>query len=131
MASPGPEPTLAKIADALATHEAADGTLQAGVAVQLRNERGWDGRLVDLLEVLAEDDQSSATASSTGSSTVPTGLPRRIQGQLAGGWRSDRLALTAHDEVILRGVHQVLAADDPAQASRPEGGSADTVTRSG
>jgi hypothetical protein len=174
----GPEPTLEEIADALATHVAANGTLRAGVAVQLRKERGWHGRLVDVLEVVTEDDermgylagghkpdevtswlplwadapfsleQIRAIVSSAGWDPEPfvvivrhglldrlvhrpDGSPRRIQGELAGGWLSDRFALTADDDVILREVRRVLAEDDLAQASRPEEGPADTVTRSG
>jgi alcohol dehydrogenase len=40
----------------------------------------------------------------------PDGSPRRIRGELAGGWASDQLALASDDEV-LRQVREVLDAD--------------------
>lgn len=49
------EPTLDEIADALTQHVADDGMLRAGVAAELAAERGWHGRLIDVLGVLTED----------------------------------------------------------------------------
>jgi len=46
----------------------------------------------------------------------PDGSPRRIQGELAGGWASDELAL-ADDEEVLRRARQAI--DDDAAASPP------------
>jgi hypothetical protein len=40
----------------------------------------------------------------------PDGTPRRVRGELAGGWLSDRFAL-ADDEEILREVHALLEND--------------------
>ena len=49
------EPTLEELADALAHHVAANGTLRPGVAAQLVAEHGWHGRLIDVLGILTED----------------------------------------------------------------------------
>lgn len=49
------EPTLDDLADALAHHVAANGALRPGVAVQIAAEKGWQGRLMDVLEVFTED----------------------------------------------------------------------------
>ncbi len=49
------EPSLEELADALAHHVRANGAVQPGVAAELAHERGWHGRLIDVLEVLTED----------------------------------------------------------------------------
>jgi hypothetical protein len=50
-----PEPTLDQVADALADHLAANGSVRPGVAAELVAEKGWHGRLVEVLGVLTED----------------------------------------------------------------------------
>jgi hypothetical protein len=49
------DPSLEQLADALADHTAADGTVRPGVAAELVAETGWHGRLVDVLAVLTDD----------------------------------------------------------------------------
>lgn len=49
------EPTLDDIAVALAHHVATNGALALGVAAQIAAEKGWHGRLMDVLGVLTED----------------------------------------------------------------------------
>lgn len=49
------EPTLDELSDALERHVAKNGTLRPGVAKEIANERGWGGRLMDVLAVLTED----------------------------------------------------------------------------
>ncbi|MHB1554771.1 MAG: hypothetical protein ACYCSX_16305 [Acidimicrobiales bacterium] len=49
------EPTLEELAEALAHHVAANGTLRPGVGAQLVAENGWHGRLMDVLGILTED----------------------------------------------------------------------------
>lgn len=49
------EPSLAEVADALAHHVRANGAVRPGVAAELAAEKGWHGRLIDILEVLTED----------------------------------------------------------------------------
>ena len=49
------EPTLEELSDALAHHVAANGAVRAGVAAELAAERGWHGRLIDVLAVLTDD----------------------------------------------------------------------------
>ena len=49
------EPTLEELAEALAHHVAANGTVRPGVAAQLVAEKGWHGRLIDVLGILTED----------------------------------------------------------------------------
>ncbi len=49
------EPSLGEVADALAHHVRANGAVQPGVAAELAAERGWHGRLIDVLGVLTED----------------------------------------------------------------------------
>jgi hypothetical protein len=49
------EPTLLELTEALAHHVAANGAVRPGVARELRAEKGWRGRLLDVLDVLTED----------------------------------------------------------------------------
>ena len=49
------EPSLEELAEALADHVAANGTVRPGVAAQLVAEKGWHGRLIDVLGILTED----------------------------------------------------------------------------
>jgi hypothetical protein len=49
------EPSLEEVADALAHHVRANGAVQPGVAAELAHERGWHGRLIEVLGVLTED----------------------------------------------------------------------------
>ncbi|MDA8286551.1 MAG: hypothetical protein M0Z42_25375 [Actinomycetota bacterium] len=48
----------------------------------------------------------------------PDGSPRRVLGELAGGWASDQLAL-ADDEEVLRQVRPLL--EDDVSSPRPQG----------
>lgn len=143
-----------QLAQALEERVGRDGAVPAGVAALLHRERGWRGRLMEVLEVLTEDTQTMAylaggrrpdevmtwlapwvecplsldqirlVVSLRGWDPEPfvvlaraglletvlltsDGLPRKIRGELAGGWVSDELAL-ADDEEVLRQVRQVL-----------------------
>ena len=49
------QPTLEELAYALAHHVAANGAVRPGVADELKVEKGWHGRLIDVLGVLTED----------------------------------------------------------------------------
>lgn len=49
------EPSLEDVADALARHVEANGAVRPGVAAELRAEKGWHGRLMDVLAVLTDD----------------------------------------------------------------------------
>jgi hypothetical protein len=49
------EPSLEELAEALAHHVAANGTVRPGVGDQLVAEHGWHGRLIDVLGILTED----------------------------------------------------------------------------
>ncbi|MDA8312912.1 MAG: hypothetical protein M0Z46_20315 [Actinomycetota bacterium] len=49
------EPTIEELTDALAHHVAANGAVRPGVARELEAEKGWHGRLIDVLDVLTED----------------------------------------------------------------------------
>ena len=51
----GNEPTLEELAEALAQHVVANGTIRPGVAAKLVAENGWHGRLIDVLGILTED----------------------------------------------------------------------------
>lgn len=157
----GRAPDVAEVAEAVAAHVNPDGSVPAGIGPLLREERGWSGRIMDVLSVLTETtetmgyliggrrrdeletwlaiwtdcplsvDQIRMVTTARGWDpdpfvtldragllerllVAPDGSPRRIDGELAGGWVSDELAL-ADDEEILRRVHQIL---DPA----PEAG---------
>jgi hypothetical protein len=54
---------------------------------------------------------------------LPDGSPRRIRGELAGGWASDELAL-AGDEEVLRRVTEIIGDNPPASKTDREVGSA-------
>ena len=49
------EPTLAEVAEALALLAGEEGAVPAGAARRIAAERGWHGRLIDVLDVLTED----------------------------------------------------------------------------
>jgi hypothetical protein len=49
------QPALDEVAEALAHHVAANGAVRPGVAAELASEKGWHGRLIDVLGVLTED----------------------------------------------------------------------------
>lgn len=51
----GSQPTLEQLAQELARHVRANGALRPGVAGELAAEKGWHGRLMDVLGVLTED----------------------------------------------------------------------------
>jgi hypothetical protein len=51
------EPSLEQIADALAHHVSSKGAVRPGVAAMLAAEKGWHGRLMDVLGVLTEDTE--------------------------------------------------------------------------
>jgi hypothetical protein len=165
------EPSLADLAQALGCVADADGVVPAGVAGRLRQDYGWGGRLVDVLEVMTEnfetmgylaggqradevvtwlvpwadsplsleeirlvvasggwDPEPFAVIARAGLLEkllrLPDGTPRRIRGELAGGWVSDELAL-AEDDEILRRVRQVIDDDaaSPPAAAGPAGSS--------
>lgn len=48
------EPTVEEIAAALGDHVAANGAVLPGVAGELSEERGWQGRLIEILGALTE-----------------------------------------------------------------------------
>jgi hypothetical protein len=53
--STGPQPTLEQLAQELARRVRPNGALRPGVAGELTAEKGWHGRLMDVLGVLTED----------------------------------------------------------------------------
>ncbi|HET9076246.1 MAG TPA: hypothetical protein VFN68_04895 [Acidimicrobiales bacterium] len=67
----GSEPTLAELAGAVAQHVGVNGGVRPGVAAELAAEKGWYGRLMDVLGILTED--------------------RARMGYLAGGIRPDEV----------------------------------------
>lgn len=156
----GHEPDVAEVAEAVTTHINPDGSVPAGIGRLLADERGWSGRIIDVLTVLTEStetmgyliggrrqdelatwlsiwtecplsvEQIKMVTSARGWDpdpfvilaragllerllVAPDGTPRRIHGELAGGWVSDELAL-ADDEEILGRVRQVV--DSPPEA---------------
>ena len=48
-------PSLEELSEALAAHAGVDGLLWSGVAAALAKERGWTGRVMEVLAVLTED----------------------------------------------------------------------------
>lgn len=158
------QPDVTEVAGAVAAHVNPDGSVPAGIGRLLRDERGWSGRVIDVLTVLTDstetmgyliggrrqdelatwlsiwtdcplsveqikmvttargwDPDPFVTLAGAGLLerllVAPDGSPRRIDGELAGGWVSDELAL-ADDEEILRRVRQIL--DAPPEAGRSE-----------
>jgi len=96
-AVPGQEryhPTPAELAEALASRTSPSGAVPAGIARQLEEEKGWGGRVLEVLEVLTGDV--------------------RTMGYLAGGRRPDEvetwLAVWVESPLSLEEIRMVVPA---------------------
>ena len=154
------QPGSAELAEAIAAHVNPDGSVPSGVARTLAEEKGWSGRVIDVLQLLTNNtetmgylaggrkpdevatwlaiwvdsplslQQIELVTTARGWDpdpfvvlaragllqrllVAPDGTLRRIDGELAGGWVSDELAL-ASDEEILRRVRAVIDASPEA-----------------
>lgn len=165
-ATPVTEPELDEVARALDAHAGPNDAVRPGVAARIAAERGWGGRLMDVLGILTEDAErmgylaggrkpgevmtwlalwadSPLTVGDIRAVVAcggwdpepfvpvvraglldqllhgPSGGPRRVHGELAGGWLSDQFAL-ADDDEVLRGVRDLLAGEPPARTEHAE-----------
>jgi hypothetical protein len=145
----GIEPSVADLQKALQSYVDRSGSVSASDAHRIARENGWSGRLVEVLELLAESDQQlgyvaggrrpdevatwvglwaesalnlskiALVVRSGGWDPDPfvvldreglleallvaaDGSPRRVDGELAGAWMSDELALAEDAEIVAR-----------------------------
>lgn len=143
------EPSVVDLQTALRAYADRSGSVSASDAHRIAREKGWSGRLVEVLELLAESDQrlgyvaggshpeevATWVALWAESSldlpdialvlrsggwdpdpfvvleraglleallVCPDGTPRRVDGELAGAWMSDELALAEDAEILAR-----------------------------
>lgn len=111
------EPTLEDLADALAHHVAANGALVPGAAADIAAERGWHGRLMDVLAVLTEDPaRLGYLAGGSKPEEVMTWLPLWADSPLSAdeirtivssaGWDPEPFVVVARNGLLERFVHR-------------------------
>lgn len=111
------EPTLEDVADALAQHVAANGAVRPGVAIELANEKGWHGRLIEVLGVLTEDaSRMGYLAGGRKPDDVMTWLPLWADSPFSveqirtivtsAGWDPEPFAVVVRNGLLERLVHR-------------------------